>query len=75
MIITFTVELELSEPLHGTKHDNPLAKIGNAIADALVKQVENDGLVPDNQDAYTRGITVKYASGELAAYRNTVSTF
>lgn len=75
MVIQFTVELELSGPLHGTKHDNPFAKVGNAIADALVKRVEDDGLVPDNQDAYTLGITVKYASGELAAYRNTVSSF
>jgi len=64
----FSVELEYSEPV--SNYRGVQAKIGNAIADALAECADHEGIVPDTETAFTKGITVRYhPSGELCAYR------
>ncbi len=65
----FTVELELSEPL---QEQGSRAKVGNAIADAILWEVQSAGIIPDEEDAYMETITVRYEDGDLAAYRQVI---
>jgi hypothetical protein len=64
------VELELSEPL---QERSSRAKVANAVADAILRQVQNAAIKPEEEDAYVESFSVRYGeTKDLAAYRRIV---
>lgn len=54
--VAFTVELEFSDKVTS---DNDIQEVAMNVASALIAQSNNEGLAPDESDAFTTGITVK----------------
>lgn len=60
MKATFTIEMDFV----GQLNESQLEGVRKNIAQALLRELDETGLTPDDADSYTLGITISYGDGK-----------